>query len=55
MWKDIEYAPEGLPVLTCIDADTDSQRNEQRLVKRGSLWWLLNGSMYVCILHPNTF
>lgn len=40
-----EYLPpEGVEVMTVID-DQDGRRNEQRLTRRGRLWF--GGSMYV--------
>lgn len=38
--------PEKVTVETKID-DSDGVRNVQKLRKRGSLWWLEDGSMYV--------
>jgi hypothetical protein len=46
LWNEIETAPDGETVLTKI-SDDDGERNEQRLVRRGNLWWLPDGSMYV--------
>lgn len=45
-WNPIETAPENVPVLTKID-DAGGTRNEQPLKRRGRLWWLTEGSMYV--------
>lgn len=45
-WLPAKDAPEGVVVLTKID-DVDGCRNEQRLKRRGNLWWLADGSMYV--------
>lgn len=46
MWRRAMDAPEGTPVRTKID-DKDGRRNEAVLVRRGNLWWLRDGSMYV--------
>lgn len=46
-WELAHLAPEGVEVLTCID-DAKGLRNEQALVRRGNLWWLPDGSVYVC-------
>jgi hypothetical protein len=45
-WYPSESAPEGVVVMTKID-DADGCRNEQELKRRGRLWWLADGSMYV--------
>lgn len=45
-WRPVSTAPEGVPVLTKID-DGAGARNEQVLKRRGRLWWLEDGSMYV--------
>lgn len=45
-WVPIETAPENAMVLTKID-DQRGVRNEQALVRRGNLWWMPDGSMYV--------
>jgi hypothetical protein len=45
-WQPIETAPEGVELLTKID-DGDGERNVQRLRRRGRMWWLPDGSMYV--------
>jgi len=45
-WATIDSAPENVPVRTCI-LDKDGFRNDQRLVRRGRLWWFEDGSMYV--------
>ena len=45
-WQPIEAAPDGVPVETKIENDRGI-RNEQLLVKRGNLWWFVDGSMYV--------
>ena len=38
--------PQGVVVLTKIDSDGDS-RNEQKLVRKGNLWFFPDMSMYV--------
>lgn len=38
--------PENVPFLTKID-DENGVRNEQKLIRRGNLWWYPDGSMYV--------
>lgn len=45
-WETIESAPDRIVVETKID-DEDGLRNEQRLMRRGNLWWLPSGEMYV--------
>lgn len=45
-WKPIETAPPGTVILTKID-DADGCRNEQKLIRKGSLWFLPDMSMYV--------
>ena len=45
-WLPIETAPEGVEVITKIH-DTVSSRNIQTLVKRGRLWFVPDGSMFV--------
>lgn len=45
-WKPISTAPEGVTVLTRI-ADAKGERNVQPLKRKGSLWWVEDGSMYV--------
>lgn len=47
-WKSIsEFPPPNDVVLkTCIK-DENGIRNEQPLRKRGRIWWLADGSMYV--------
>ena len=45
-WKTIDTAPDSAAVETKIE-DADGMRNVQCLVKRGALWWLPDGSMYV--------
>ena len=45
-WQRIETAPEGIEVETKIN-DGNGVRNEQSLVKHGSLWWFPSGKMYV--------
>jgi hypothetical protein len=39
-------APEGVEVETKIH-DKDGERNVQTLRRRGRLWWIPDGSMYV--------
>lgn len=46
-WKRIETAPENVVVMTKIDDGETFAHNIQPLVKRGRLWWLADGSMYV--------
>jgi len=41
-----ELPPEGEVVMTKID-DQNGIRNEQRLKRRGRLWFFSDGSMYV--------
>lgn len=45
-WQPIETAPENVLVKTKID-DGHGVRNEQRMKRKGRLWWLSDGSMYV--------
>lgn len=47
-WISCDDSPpeDGVVVLTKID-DGRGVRNEQPLMKRGNLWWLADGSMYV--------
>lgn len=45
MWRDIETAPEFVPVLTKIDGDAYGERNVQTLERRGRMWF--SGEMYV--------
>jgi hypothetical protein len=45
-WKTIESAPEGLLIETKTD-DAHGIRNEQRLTKRGRMFWTEDGGMYV--------
>jgi hypothetical protein len=45
-WLPIRTAPENVPVMTKID-DASGVRNEQPLKRRGRLWWLVSGEMYV--------
>ena len=45
-WRTIDSAPEGVEVMTKID-DEHGVRNEQSLKRRGNLWFLSDGSMYV--------
>lgn len=48
MWIPItdELPPENEVVLTKID-DERGCRNEQKLMRRGRLWWTPDGEMYV--------
>ena len=45
-WQPEASAPDGVVVMTRID-DAIGIRYEQRLQRRGRLWWLADGSMYV--------
>jgi hypothetical protein len=45
-WRTIGSAPEGVLIETKID-DAEGVRNEQRLKRRGRLFWTEDGSMYV--------
>lgn len=45
-WKPINTAPENVVVNTKID-DKDGVRNEQKLIRKGSLWFFPDMSMYV--------
>jgi hypothetical protein len=45
-WHPASNAPQGVPVLTKI-SDERGDRNEQPLVRKGNLWWFVDGSMYV--------
>lgn len=45
-WQPARSAPENVLVRTKID-DDQGLRNEQPLKRRGGLWWLPDGSMYV--------
>jgi hypothetical protein len=38
--------PENVVVVTKI-IDEEGERNEARLKRKGNLWWLEDGSMYV--------
>lgn len=46
-WEPISTAPQGVVVETCIDAGTDKQRNEQKLIRDRNLWFFPDRSMYV--------
>ena len=48
MWNETptKAAPEGVVLMTKIH-DNKGSRNEQELIRRGNLWWLTGGSMYV--------
>jgi hypothetical protein len=45
-WALIEDAPEDVVVRTCI-MDKDGFRNDQRLKRRGRLWFTPDDAMYV--------
>lgn len=45
-WQPADKAPEGVVVLTKI-SDRSGDRNEQRLQRKGRLWFVPDGSMYV--------
>jgi hypothetical protein len=45
-WQPIRTAPERVVVMTKID-DGAGVRNVQRLQRRGRMWWLESGDMYV--------
>ena len=45
-WKVIQTAPENVVVGTII-MDEKGFRNEEALKRRGSLWFVPDGSMYV--------
>jgi len=45
-WNPIESAPENQAVMTKID-DKNGIRNEHVMKRRGRLWFLEDGSMYV--------
>ena len=45
-WQTIDTAPEGETVDTKID-DASGARNEQRLKRKGRLWFYPDMSMYV--------
>ena len=45
-WQPIATAPERVEVMTII-ADERGPRNEQSLVRKGNLWWVPDGRMYV--------
>lgn len=48
MWNKILelQAPEGIELMTKID-DHRGCRNEQKLTRKGNLWWFTDMSMYV--------
>ena len=46
-WQPIETAPENVEVLTKIRDARGLERNEQSLKRRGRLWFVPDGSMYV--------
>lgn len=45
-WLPIETAPEGVIVHTII-RDERGERNDQKMVRHGNLWWEPSGKMYV--------
>lgn len=45
-WQPANTAPEDVEVMTKID-DANGERNVQTLVRRGHLWYVPDGSMYV--------
>jgi hypothetical protein len=45
-WRDIQTAPEGVPVETMI-YDHRGERNVQVLVREKRLWWTEDRKMYV--------
>ena len=45
-WKNIETAPENAVVMTKIH-DKAGERNVAKLKKRGRLWFIPDGGMYV--------
>ena len=45
-WQPIATAPEGEVVETKIE-DYDGTRNQQRMVRKGRLWYFEDMSMYV--------
>lgn len=45
-WQPIDTAPEGVAVETRIH-DADGERMVQALARRGRLWFIPDGSMYV--------
>lgn len=45
-WQPAYSAPFSVAVETKID-DGNGVRNEQKLIRRGELWWLPDHSMYV--------
>ncbi len=44
-WKTIDSAPENSIIWTKID-DEHGVRNEQRMIRKGRLWWFSDMSMY---------
>jgi len=46
MWQPIASAPDGVEVETAI-IDERGQRNTQTLRRRGRLWFVPSGAMYV--------
>lgn len=45
-WKEINSAPEGVAVHTMI-SDVNGMRNEQKLTRKGRLWFYPDMTMYV--------
>lgn len=45
-WREIETAPKDKAVQTKID-DEHGARNEQKLRRRGNMWFTPDGAMYV--------
>jgi hypothetical protein len=45
-WQPISTAPEGVVVRTKIH-DHHGERNDQRLMREGRLWWVPDRSIYV--------
>ncbi len=45
-WKPASSAPQGEPVMTKVD-DGFGSRQHSALVRRGRLWWTVDGAMYV--------
>lgn len=45
-WRPIDSAPDSVEVETVI-SDDGGTRNEQRLVRKGRLWFVPDMSMYV--------
>ncbi len=45
-WQTVDNAPEGVLLATKID-DADGERNHALLKRRGGLWFVPDGSIYV--------